>query len=74
MSSTDIMRAQMNPADAKPGADNALGRSFPSLSLRHLRRRHDHLGEETMTAQRKETPFNIAQHRFRLVSEHCGGR
>ena len=45
-----------------------------SLSLRHLRLRHDDLGEETFAAQRKETLFNIAQHRFHLVSEHRGGR
>jgi hypothetical protein len=45
-----------------------------SLSLRHLRLRHDDLGEETFAAQRKETLFNIAQHRFYLVSEHGGRR
>ena len=43
-----------------------------SLLLRHLRLRHDDLGEETFAAQRKETLFNIAQHRFHLVSSTAG--
>jgi hypothetical protein len=54
------------------GADDALSRS--SLSLRQLRDRHHDLGEETFATQRKETPFDIAQHRLGLVSKHRGGR
>ena len=55
-----------------PGADEALG--SPSLSLRHLRRRHHNLGHGAFAAQRKQALFNVAQHQFCLVSQHRGGR
>ena len=47
----DIRRPQINPADVK--AQGPMTPSAgPSLSLRHLRRRHDDIGEEAFAAQR----------------------
>ena len=54
--------------------DITAGDAMAVLSLRHLRRGHHDLGHGAFAAQRKQALFNIAQHRFRLVSEHSGGR